>query len=207
MTSAENPLYGGILDDAKAKAALKIKAAQSEADEIIAEAHVKAETIAEAEKRGTSIRLESIRLKEESAKRNIDRIIALRSMDEGYEAIMKRVGEKLEALYADKEKSREILIRWIAEAGVGLGLEEAMVSSSPKNPVDVSMLKAAEVLIKSKTGAAISLSLDDRPCSEFGVVLSSLDGKISYNNQIDTRMRRMARNVKSIVQELTCKVE
>lgn len=207
MTNAENPLYGGILDDAKAKADQKLKAAQREADEIIAEAHAKAESSVEAEKRGTSVRLESIRLKEESAKRNIDRIVALRSMDEGYEAVMKRVDEKLGELYDDKERSRDVLIHWIAEAGVGLGLKEAMVSSSPKNPVDESMLRSAEALVKDKTGAEIHLSLDDSPSSAFGVVLSSLDGKISYNNQIDTRMRRMARNVKSIVQELTCKVE
>ena len=43
--------------------------------------------------------------------------------------------------------------------------------------------------------------LDTERLSGEGVVLTSMDGKVSYNNQLDVRMRRYSRDIKRIVQE------
>ena len=58
-----------------------------------------------------------------------------------------------------------------------------------------------------KTGFSVSLQLDDAPVSGWGVQLSSLDGKVYFNNQLDVRLRRMAKDIKKIIQENTCKAE
>ena len=63
------------------------------------------------------------------------------------------------------------------------------------------MLRAAEHLVKKETGADVQLSIDPERLSGAGVVLSSMDGKVSYNNQLDVRMRRYSRDIRRIVQE------
>ena len=84
---------------------------------------------------------------------------------------------------------------------------QAKVAYSPKEKVDESMLRQAEKLLMEKTGFQVTLQLDDAPVSGWGVQLSSLDGKVYFNNQLDVRLRRMAKDIKKIIQENTCKAE
>ena len=63
------------------------------------------------------------------------------------------------------------------------------------------MLREAEKLVKKETGADVSLSLDSSRVSSPGVILTSIDGKVSYNNQLDVRMRRYSRDIRRIIQE------
>ena len=207
MSESDNPLCQGILSDAESKAQKKIESAKADAEVIINEAKDKANQAALAEKKSTDLHLESIRLREESAKRNIDRLTALKNMDSGYTEVMDEVNKCLSNLYQDKERCKHVLILWTAEAALGLGLKEAKAALSAPFSQDESILKEAEALLLSKGGSKVSLTLDDRAAVNFGVVLSSLDGKISYNNQIDTRMRRLQREIRTIVQETTCKAE
>lgn len=207
MTGSDNPLCQGILDDARVQAEEKLAKAKAEAAKILEEAKDKAEAAAAVEKKSTSVQLESIRLKEDSAKRNIDRLVQLKNLDSGYDEIMAEVRAELDALYQDKARCHEILVRWTAEAAVGLGLTEAVCALPAAFSGDASILTEAEALVKEKTGSSVTLKADTRTTSSFGAVLSSPDGKVSYNNQIDTRLRRMQRDIKTIVQELTCKAE
>ena len=113
---------------------------------------------------------------------------------------MEEVEKRLAAKLASSSFS-SVLVSWIAEAAIGLDRKEARVSFSEKTPVTAGMLREAEDLVKKETGAAVALSLDTERLSGAGVVLTSLDGKVSYNNQLDVRMRRYSRDIRRIVQE------
>ena len=198
--SADNPLINGILEDASQKAKDIVRKAEEECKKIIDEANEKAVKEAELEKRSYSVRLERIEQREESARKNIDRLSELKSLDSAYNLVMKEAEKRLADIVSSADFSR-ILISWIAEAAIGLDRKEAKVSFSEKAPVDEGILRKAEKLVKKETGADVSLSLDSSRVSSPGVILTSIDGKVSYNNQLDVRMRRYSRDIRRIIQE------
>ncbi len=197
---ADNPLIRGILSEARTKADEIGKASEKEADAIIMEAEERAEREAEMEKRSYSVRLEQIKAREESARRSIDRLSELKGLDAAYTEVMDEVNLRLKDMI-DSPSFSSVLVQWIAEAAIGLDRKEAKVSFSEKTPVTDEMLRQAEALVKKETGASVSLTLDAERLSGAGVVLSSMDGKVSYNNQLDVRMRRYSRDIRRIVQE------
>ena len=200
MKGEDNPLIQGILQEARAKADEIEKKAGLEAESIISEARERAEREAGLERKSYSVRLEQIQAREESARRSIDRLAELRSLDSAYTEVMEEVDRRLKAVVSNPSFS-SILVSWIAEAAIGLDRKEAKVSFSEKAPVTEEMLREAEALVRKDTGATLSLSLDTERLSGVGVVVSSLDGKVSYNNQLEVRMRRYSRDIRRIVQE------
>ncbi len=206
VAGQDSRLLDGIVAEAEAKATQIIAEAEKEAQERLLAAKEKAEHEIQVERKANTLRLEQVRLKGESTKRNASRKATLHRMDVCYDVIMDRVQEKLQALSQTKGFER-ILIDWVAEAAIGLDLPQAKVSGSPKAPVTEAMLRKAEKQVKELTGAEVSLSLDVRPTQSVGVVVSSPDGKVSYNNLVDVRLRRFDRDIKQLVEEGTCKAE
>ena len=200
MKAEDNPLIRGILDEARSKADEITKAAEKEAEVIVKEAEERGDREAEMEKRSYSVRLSQIQAREESARRSIDRLAELKGLDAAYNEVMDEVSLRLKKKLEDPSFS-SVLVEWIAEAAIGLDRKEAKVSLSEKTPVTDQMLCEAEKLVKKETGATVTLTLDTERLSGEGVVLSSLDGKVSYNNQLDVRMRRYSRDIRRIVQE------
>lgn len=205
-TGQDSRLLDGIISEAEAKATQIVADAQKDAAERISAAKDKAEHERQIERKANTIRLEQVRLKGESTKRNVSRKATLRRMDVFYDVIMDSVQKKLQVLVGTAE-FESILVDWVAEAAIGLDLPKAKVSCSPKAPVTEAMLRKAEAKVKELTGASVSLSMDTRPTQGVGVVVSSLDGKVSYNNQVDVRLRRFDRDIKQLVEEGTCKAE
>jgi V/A-type H+-transporting ATPase subunit E len=111
---------------------------------------------------------------------------------------MRRIREKMHC-----KTIEPYLSSWIAEAALGLDLKEAKVSSSKACPVTEKNLKEAAQLVKKHTGSEVILSLDPRPIRGLGVVLSSLDDKVSFNNQVEIRLRRFDRVIRTMIQEYT----
>ena len=202
-----NSLFAGIISQAESKAKQIIEKAEIEAKDIISQSRVKAAKEVEKEQKSLVKRLETYDIKEESVKRNNVRIKALKQLDSGYNALMSQADLAFEKLYLDKDRYEPILISWICEAILGLGLTEAKVAYYAKCPVSEKMLDQAKKDLKEKFDITVQLSLDTKRTSTFGVTLTSLDDRISYNNQLDTRLRRKTKDVKKIVQEFTCKVE
>ncbi len=196
----DNPLIRGIISDAEAKAEALAAKADAEAGEIIREAEERAKREAGLEKHSYELRLEQIELREESARKNIDRLSELRSLDAAYTQVMEEVSRRLEAAMADPSFS-SVLVDWIAEAVIGLDRKEARVAFSQRTPVDEDTLRRAEERVKEMVGADVSLSIDPKRLSGPGIVVTSIDGKVSYNNQLDVRLRRYSRDIRRIVQE------
>lgn len=200
MNNDSNTLIDGIISEAQKKADSIIAEARHEAERIICEANEDAAKKAEAEKHSAMLRLSSIKLKEESAKRSIDRLAELKMMDYSYSAVMDRVMAAFSSL-ASGNGLRDSLVSWIAEAAIGLDKKSALVSFSHLAPVDEKMLRDAEALVLRRTGSSLSLSLDEKRTGEIGVVVSSVDGKVSYNNLLSSRIRRYMKDIRKIIQE------
>ena len=198
--NSSNPLVSSIITDARNKADEILSAAAKEAQSIIAEAEEKARKGEEAEERSLAQRLEQIRLRKESARKSIDRLSELRALDSSYSEVMDEVTRRLDAAIGSPE-IRKVLVSWIAEAAIGLDRKEAKVAFSDKTPVTEDMLREAEDEVRRITGSSVSLSLDPDRLIGGGVSVSSMDGKVSYNNQLDVRVRRFQRDIKRIIQE------
>ena len=95
----------------------------------------------------------------------------------------------------------DVIVDWIAEAAIGLDRKDAKVAFSVRTPVTDEILQRAEKKVLDLTGAEVNLTIDPVRISGAGVMLSSMDGKVSYNNQLGVRIRRYQRDIKRIVQE------
>ena len=200
MNTSGNPLVNGILADARKKADEIISKARSDAASILADAEERARKGVAAEEKSLDLRLEQIRLRKESARKSLDRISELRALDCSYSEVMDEVSRRLGQM-AGTAEFRSVLIAWITEAVIGLDRKEAKVSFSERTPVTPDMLREAEAEVRRRTGASVTLTEDPERLSEGGVSVSSLDGKVSYNNQLPVRIRRFQRDIKRIIQE------
>ena len=200
MIEKENALISGILEDAEKRADDIIQKAKLDAEDIIKQGREDVARALDDERRTAEFRIRQLELKEESAKRNIDRLSELRNIDASYQLIMERVDRRIDQMVKDGS-IRNAVVSWIVEAAIGLDLETAVVSSSRECPVDEQMLKEASEIIYQKTGARIVLKADRKLVGELGVVVSSEDGFVRYDNLLSVRKRRYMREIRKIVQE------
>ena len=130
-----------------------------------------------------------------------ERRILLRARESLTRRVIREARKQLEAAIEGPEY-REILVRWIAEGALGVNREEAVVRCSFREKLDESILRDAEALVEKHTGRKVALSLsDEAPLSEQGVEISSPDQRVSFNNQVSTRLRRYDQDVKRIISE------
>ncbi len=200
MNTSSNPLVQQILEQSKAKATSIVENARKSAEMILSQSEEKADRECTQERSGYISRLEVIKQCEASAKRNVDRLAELKAMDNAYNEVISSVRKEFVSL-AGTSKFKDILVDWIAEGAIGLDKKEAKVAFSFKAPVDDEMLRKAEKKVLETTGAKVSLVLDSQRCRGLGVVLSSMDGQISFDNELEVRLRRYQKDVRKIVQE------
>jgi vacuolar-type H+-ATPase subunit E/Vma4 len=115
--------------------------------------------------------------------------------------IMNRVENKLNSMTGD-EDYRSILINWITEAFVGLGVEAAQINASEKERalIDDRLLSEVKEKIRMQTNKQAQLKLSDaEPLKSQGVVLTASDGRTAFNNQVRTRMLRNQREIRTLI--------
>lgn len=200
MNTNSNPLVQQILQQAKDRADSIIEDAKNRASSIMEDSILEAEKESSVEKKGFSVRLEAIEQCEVSAKRNVDRLAELKAMDNAYNEVISSVRDYFDKS-AGQEDFKPVLVSWIAEGAIGLDKKEAKVAFCQKSPVDENMLRDAEKLVLEATGAEVKLTLDSQRCRSIGVVLSSLDDQVSFDNELDVRLRRYQKDIRKIVQE------
>jgi V/A-type H+-transporting ATPase subunit E len=206
MENSDNLLLNGIIVEAQNQAE-KIKAdATKQCEQILSDAQKRADHEIELEKHLHEQKLRQVELRLQANLGSAKRRASLKKIDASYQEVMRRVNLKMNS-FAHSKEFTPYLSEWIAEAAIGLDLKEAKVSFSPFCPVTEETLAQAKELVKKITGSDIHLSLDSKPIRSLGVVLSSLDDKVSYNNQVDIRLRRFDREIRTLVQEYTWKAE
>lgn len=198
MESTDNRLLDGIIRQAQETARKTEEDARLQAAKILEEAHLRSDKELEAERKASQQKLRQVELRLQANMASVKRKASLRQIDESYLSVMRRIREKMQCKMIEP-----YLSSWIAEAALGLDLKEAKVSSSKQCPVTEKHLKEAAQLVKKHTGSEVVLSLDPKPIRSLGVVLSSLDDKVSFNNQVEIRLRRFDRVIRTMIQEHT----
>ena len=129
------------------------------------------------------------------------RRLALKSREELNHQVLSRARQILSETAGTPGYDR-ILSRWIAEGALGVNLPEALVRCSFRETLTDRILRQAEELILQETGRTVKLSpAEGDSLSEQGVEVSSPDRRISFNNQVSTRMRRYDQDLKRIISE------
>jgi V/A-type H+-transporting ATPase subunit E len=206
MEKSDNPLLEGIIAEARQQAAKIETDAKAQSAKILEDANKRAAHEVELENRLHEQKMRQVSLRLQANLGSAKRRAALKKIDAVYQEVMGRVREKLDRSMRSGE-FEPFLAQWIAEAAIGLDLKEAKVAFSPFCPVTAQTLDQATKLVRKTTGSEIRLSLDPKPTRSLGVVLSSLDDKVSFNNQVDIRIRRFDREIRTLVQEYTWKAE
>ncbi len=199
-------LFAGILQEARDKAEKIVADARKAADARLLRAQQDADKHVHDEQALMDTRVRTVQLQIESVRKAAQRKASLLKQDRYHAVVMQRVRELLEAKIHDKNFSRTI-VAWIAEAAIGLGVSEALVSFSPDTPVTEEMLRDAEKLVKNVSGATIKLQTDEKKLTSAGVCVSSPDGTMSFSNHIADRLRRFDRDIKNLVEKRTCRIE
>jgi len=112
------------------------------------------------------------------------------------EKVINNVVEKVRDIIGEIGKSKdypEILRGWILDAAIGLGEEEAVINGSAKELeiLSDSFLRETEKRYFDLTGGRIHLVKSDKnPLFAQGVVLTSMNSKTAFNNQVPTRLLR-----------------
>ena len=179
-----------LISDAKKKAGELERYTEKQVQSILADAQEKARSQSESIRRkvlsevDVEVRRKSLQLKE----RLFGEVLAL-------------IKEELKRMIQTVQY-RELLLDWIVEAAIGLGAEEAVVSTSKNEEplVDSEMLKQAEKQVKKLTGNTVKLEKSSQSEGERqGVVLTALDGKSAFNNLVATRFLRKQRDVRALI--------
>lgn len=179
-----------IIKDAENQAAEKRKYAQKKIESLLNDAREKAREQAEIVKKKIISGVE-LEVKRQS----------MRIQDSIIQDIMGRVEKKLSSMI-DDPNYRSILFNWITEAAIGLGAESAEINASERERmmIDDAMLSETTSKIHELTGKQIALTLSDTPpLKNQGIVLTAVDGRTAFNNQVKTRMRRRQRDIRTMI--------
>ena len=198
METTDSRLLTGILEQAEQSAKKTLQEAKQQASAIVEDAKKKAESEMEGLRRELAQKLKQMDLRLQANMTSAKRKAILRQGDEKYQQVLARVQSMLDA-----KTIEPYLPQWIAEAALGLDLKEAKVACSPRCPVTEAHLKTATELVEKATGSSIVLHLESKPIRGLGVVVSSLDGMVSFNNQVEIRLRRLDRVLRAMIQEHT----
>lgn len=121
----------------------------------------------------------------------------LRLLDEESERVMKSAMERISSMPRDSNYER-IIELLLEEAAAAVGSAELVVR--PAKP-DVAVAKRAiSRLSRTKRFKGISMALSEEAVDSIGgVVVSSADGRVSYDNTFEARLERSRENIKAAI--------
>ncbi len=193
-------LLEGIAEEARREAEKIREEAERQAEEIVRGAERRAkQSIAEAESRAEE-QTETIRSRSrqriEAERRRLRLEAEERLFSKAYDMLKGRL-EKMKT----SEEYPEILRQLIVEGALGLGVAEAKVNASTdeRSLLGDALLAQAEKELEA-LGMEVSLSLSDKsPLDGQGVVVEDTDGRLSFNNRMDARMKRYATEIRRMI--------
>jgi vacuolar-type H+-ATPase subunit E/Vma4 len=178
------------VEEAEKTAAERREAAARQAGEILGEARRKSAEQAAGVKRQAA-----------SAAKMQTKRIALRVRERAARQVLEQARLRLERLIGEPEY-RQVLLGWIVEAAIGLGLPEATVNASaPELPLlEEGLLVEAQRRVRELTGREVRLTrAGGDPLAGQGVVLVGRGGRLAYNNQVSTRLLRRQSEIRKMI--------
>jgi len=178
-----------ILAEAEQQAADKRKYGDQKIESILAD------TRARAEKQAEDIKRKGVSSVELEVRRR-----SLRLRDTILQDLIKQVEERMQTRIA-RPDYRTALLQWIVEAARGLSMDAAEINASAaeRKLIDKNLLDEAMKMLEQKV--ALTLSKDD-PLSGQGVVLTSVNGRLAFNNQVRTRIQRHQREIHGLIHDV-----
>jgi vacuolar-type H+-ATPase subunit E/Vma4 len=207
--SDSEPLLSGIAQDAETEARRIVEEARQAASERKAAAESQIAGILEEARRKAAGQSENLRRQVASSAKMEAKRIGLKERERAIQLVLEQARDRLEHLL-DSPEYREVLIGWIMEAAIGLGLPEAKVNASVRElaQIDEALLAEAERRVLELTGRKVHLAKSDgQPLLAQGVVLVGLDGRLQFNNQVATRLLRLQTKIRKIIYETLWKSE
>ena len=178
-----------ILGEAKKRASELRMYTEKQIESILREAEEKARTQSEAIKKKVLSGVE-IEVKRKS----------LYLKEKIFSEVLSRVKEEFKSLI-QTQSYRTVLLNWIVEAAVGLGVDEAIVSTSKNEQhlIDEELLRRAEKQVSDILGKNVKLRLSRNSGTQQGIVLTASDGRTAFNNQVATRLLRYQQKIRDLI--------
>ncbi len=179
-----------LVEEAEKAAAERSQAAAQQTAEILGEARRKSEEQAAGVKRQAA-----------SAAKMQTKRIALRVREQAARQVLEQARLRLAQMIGTPEY-RQVLLGWIVEAAIGLGLPEATVNASaPELPLlEEGLLEEAGRRVRELTGRELRLiRAQGDPLPGQGVVLVGRGGRLAYNNQVSTRLLRRQTEIRKMI--------
>jgi len=196
-----NELIKGIEKDARNEAQSIIAAAEEVAANRRTSGKLQLDSIMKEAQENAKQRVMEIKRNSSSTIVMEKRRLRLKVRDRIINQVLKLVKERLEKMTGTPEYTA-FLQDLIVEAAIGLNLDRASVNASEieRDRIDSQALKRAEKEFKALTGREISLEIaSEPPLPGQGIVLTSLDKRIAFNNQVATRMLRYQSEIRKMI--------
>lgn len=144
-------------------------------------------------------KLQEIKVRTDSAVKTEKRRQKLKNLDSLNSEIKKIFFSKIKNLIGTDEYNR-FLSKLIAEGAVAVGGKRVFVNHSILENIDEKIINEASELTKKLTGKKIEILISDKErLPAQGIIVESEDGRIAYNNLIETRLRRFEEDVKGVI--------
>jgi len=209
QTEQQADLIGGIAQDAAREAQRILGEAEKAAEDRRAAAEDQARALIEQGESKAQEQAERIRAQAASSLRMENRRKQLRLREQAVQEVLKRVRERLAEMVGTPEY-RQVLLIWIVEAAIGLGVPQATVNASAaeRGQIDKQLLQDAQNRISELSGKKVSLTVaDEDPLIPQGIVLKAGDGRVEFNNQVATRLLRRQSEIRKKIQDTLWKNE
>lgn len=192
-------LIHSILSEAEAEAKSIVDAAKADAAKRREALERRLESIeSDAEKR-IGRRTQQLTARAAASMELAKRRSQLRLEQRIYRVAERRAAAGLEELRGTTEYG-PVLRGWITEAAIGLGERHAIVRApAPDRSTVEHELAAAQTAIRDESEFDVVLSIGDALPSGQGVVLTSADASVAFDNTVAARLRRFAPEVRRIV--------
>ncbi len=197
----DNELIRGIEKDAQDEARGIIAAAEEAAANRRTSGKLQLDSIMKEAEKSAKQRVMEVKRNNGSTIVMETRRMHLKIRDRIINQVLGMVKERLKKITGDTEYTA-ILQDWIVEAAIGLNLDRASVNASEieKDRIDGQTLKRAGKELRDLTGREIHLDIAaEPPLSGQGIVLTSMDKRIAFNNQVATRMLRYQSEIRKII--------
>lgn len=197
----DNELIRGIEKDAQDEARDIIAAAEEAADNRRISGKLQLDSIMKEAEKSAKQRVMEIKRNNGSTIVMEKRRLYLKIRDRIINQVLLMVKERLKKMTGDTEYTG-VLQDWIVEAAIGLNLDRASVNASEieRDKIDSQVLRHAEKELEDLTGREIHLEIAaEPPMSGQGIVLTSMDRRIAFNNQVATRLLRYQSEIRKII--------
>ena len=184
------PLYDGIIESAQAEAEGILKKGNEEIAELKKSYKTKILDAKKHEEYLMSQKLKEIRLTRENYMKNMERSHQGEELKNLKKYSQKALFEEMAKKIGTREYEKAV-IYWIAEGAIALDADKVRVATSKKETITNEIIEKAVAIVEKAVSRKVEIQIDKKPLTTQGVVVSSVDGKIAYNNSINVRFMRL----------------